>query len=183
MSAGGGDLQRSATARVAAHLQHVGHRPFVDVARRRYRRGGFVTAEVRDDIAKVSRGADNEAGGAGGERFGAVVLVHDERTQASPRGRFGSQDRAANGTERSIHCELGGKHRRCEGLGDDLPGCREHRDCDRQVVVRSVLPDVDGFDVDVDAAGWPLQARCEDCGPNTHARLTGCRVGEADNVE
>ena len=108
--------------------------------------------------------------------------AEEPRQPGLPRPFCRRQD-AADRAQPPVERELADGGVPDERVGRHLPRGRQHRQRDRQVEARALLPELGRGEVDGDPAQWPLELGRGDPAPHPLLRLLARAVGEADDRE
>ncbi len=179
MASCGGDLEHPPRTLLAADVREVGSRRHPIGSRQRGRRRWVaVTAEIGDCLREVAH--RNRVDPGESDLRAGFRRAHEALSAVAPCA-FGGHERSRHGPQAPIESELADCGVASEGVGWDLPRCREHGERDRQVESRPLLAKVGGREVDGDPPQWPLELRRGNATPNPLLCLLTGPVGQTDN--
>ena len=182
MPAGRRDLERAARPLLAAHVGEVEVAAPRAGVRSRATQGSrlALAAQVRDRLGEVPHRNRLDPGERRlGRRLGGA---EDPRKPGPPRalGQRRARRRPAAGARRA---RARRRPRAPRASARNLARGREHRERDRQVEARALLPQPRGREVDRDPPQRPLELGRGDPAPDAVLRLLAGAVGEPDDRE
>ena len=107
----------------------------------------------------------------------------DEPVETCPARRLGGDERAGHGANAAVQRELPEGGVLSEPLGGDLVRGGKHRERDRKVETRPLLPQPRRREVDGEPPERPLELRARDAAPDPLLRFLAGLVRESDDRE
>ncbi len=167
VAAGGGDLQRPTRRRLAADVGQVlpGRRPTRPDPHGAHRRGRRPSGEQVHGVPQTLGGEDDDAGDHRG--LGCRGGGHEQTLPARRSGVFGQGESPGDGAQPAVEGELTGGANSYEQPGGNLPRRSEEAERDRQIVLRTGLPEAPRREVDHDALGRDREGLVGNAGSHT----------------
>ena len=177
--ADGGELERAARERLAAHVGEIGR-----VRRHRAARGLGprqleLAAQPGDDLGQMPRAVHRQAGDE--RRLRGARTRADECLETDPPRRLGRDQRTVHRPQPPVERELAEHEHLARALARELVAGSQDRHRHRKVVPGPELGHVAGSEVDDDAPLRPPQLARDHARAHALARLGDRAIGQADD--